>query len=72
MPTLSINQTFLHVHSFTTKSHYFSQSMVSLVGLVSPHIGLSIVFLNNYDSELPEPYIKKSTKTLTSGVQFKF
>jgi hypothetical protein len=69
---LSINQTFLHVHSFTTKSHYFSQSMVSLVGLVSPNVGLSIVFLSNYDSQLPEPFIKKQTNTLTSGVQFKF
>lgn len=72
MPTLSINQTFLHVHSFTTKSQYVSQSMVSLVGMVSPKVGLSITFSSNYDSQLPEPYIKKLTHTLTSGVQFKF
>lgn len=72
MPTLTFTQTFLHLHSFKNTDQYLSQAQFSLVGLVSPRIGISINYVSNYDSQLPEPYIKKRTDKLTSGVQFKF
>lgn len=72
MPTLSFHQTFLHLHSFETSSQYVSQLQLSLVGLISPRVGISISFNNNYDSQMPDAFIKKSTSTLTSGLQFKF
>lgn len=72
LPTLALSETFLHLRSFETSSQYVSQAQVSLVGLISPRVGISITFSNNYDSQMPEPYIKKSTSTLTSGLQFKF
>lgn len=72
MPALSFHQTFLHLHSFKESSQYVSQTNLSLVGMISPRVGLSISFANNYDSQMPEPYFKKSTSTLTSGLQFKF
>jgi hypothetical protein len=72
LPALQLQQTFMHLHSFTTVSQHVSQSMVSLVGMVSPKVGLSIALVSNHDSQLPEPYIKRLTNTLTSGVQFKF
>ncbi len=72
MPTLTFSQSFLHLRSFSTSSQYVSQLNLSLVGLISPKVGISINYANNYDSQMPEPYIKKSTSTLTSGLQFKF
>jgi hypothetical protein len=72
IPTLTFSQTFLHLHSFTDTGQYVSQSLLALVGMVSPKIGLSISFTSNYDSQLPDPYIKKASNTLTSGIQFKF
>jgi hypothetical protein len=72
MPTLTLNQTFAHLHSVQDSGQYVSQFQCSLVGLVSPRVGLSITFSSNYDSQLPEPYISKVTNTLTSGIQLKF
>lgn len=72
MPTLQFSQTFLHVRSFSNSSQHVSQTNLSLVGMISPKVGISINFSNNYDSQMPEPLIKKSTSTLTSGLQFKF
>lgn len=72
MPTLTFNQTFLHFRSFTRSSVHLSQAQFSLIGLVSPKVGISIALLSNYDSQLPEPYIKKRNTTLTTGLQFKF
>lgn len=72
VPTLTFSQTFLHLHSFTDTDQYISQSLLAVVGMVSPRVGLSITFTSNYDSQLPEPYIKRMTHALTSGVQFKF
>lgn len=72
MPTLTFDQTALHFRSFTKSSVHLSQAQFSLIGLVSPKIGISIALLTNYDSQLPDPYIKKRNTTLTTGMQFKF
>lgn len=72
LPTLSIQQTFMHLRAFERSSQYVSEGMVSLVGLISPRVGLSISYTYNYDSQLPEPYIKRRTGSLTSGIQIKF
>jgi hypothetical protein len=72
MPTLTFDQTFLHFHSFSNSSVHLSQAAFSLIGLVSPKIGISISLLSNYDSQLPEPYINRRNTTVTTGLQFKF
>ena len=72
MPTLTFHQTFMHLHSFSTSSQYVSEAQFSLVGLVSPKVGISLTYSMNYDSQMPEPYIKKKTSTFMSGLQFKF
>jgi len=72
MPTLTFTQSFLHLRSFSTSSQHVSEAHLSLVGMVSQNVGLSLAYTFNYDSQLPEPYLKKATNSFTSGIQFKF
>jgi hypothetical protein len=72
LPTLMLNQNILHLHSFKNTDQYLTTQQISLVGMVSPKVGLSITFNSTYDSQMPEPYFKKWTNQLVSGIQLKF
>jgi hypothetical protein len=44
---------------------------LKLLGMVSAHLGLSIVFKQQYDTSMP-PSVNRTLRSLISGVQLKF
>jgi len=66
--------------SFQQDLHYFwglretfqqAQFNAKLLGMVTPHFGLSIAFKDVYDSSMPPP-VERNLRSLVSGIQLKF
>jgi putative salt-induced outer membrane protein YdiY len=70
-PTLSFQQDMHYFWSLSDKSFRQAQFNAKLLGMMTPHFGLSITFKEVYDSSMPPP-VERSLRSLTSGVQLKF
>lgn len=70
-PTLSVQQNALWLHGVTLTPYRQLQLDARLTAMVMRHLGLLIVFTEQYDSSMPPP-VSKSIRTLNPGVQLVF
>jgi hypothetical protein len=70
-PMLSFQQDMHYFWSLRRTPYRQAEFNAHLLGMVSPHFGLSIVFRGQYDSSMPPP-VNRTLRSLISGVQLKF
>jgi hypothetical protein len=70
-PMLSFQQDLHYFWSLSGTPFRQAQFNAKLLGMMTPHFGLSIAFKEVYDSSMPPP-VERSLRSLVSGVQLKF
>jgi hypothetical protein len=70
-PTLGLQQNMLWLHGFSDASYRQLQLDARLTAMVMKHLGLLIVFTQQYDSSMPAP-VSKTIRTLNPGIQLVF
>jgi hypothetical protein len=70
-PMLSFQQDMHYFWSLrASQSYRQAEFNAKLLGMVTPHFGLSIAFKQQYDSSMPPP-VNRNLRSLVSGVQVK-
>jgi len=69
-PTLSFQQDMHYFWSLTDTPFRQAQFNARLLGMISTHLGLSIAFMQQYDSSMPPP-VNRTLRSLVSGIQVK-
>ena len=69
-PMLSFQQDTHYFWSLTDTPFRQAEFNAKLLGMVTPHFGLSIAFRQQYDNSLP-PQVNRNLRSLVSGVQVK-
>lgn len=69
-PTLGFQQDLHYFWSLSHRAFRQAEFNAKLLGMVTPHFGLSIAFKEQFDTSLP-PQVNRNLRTLISGVQLK-
>jgi hypothetical protein len=69
-PMLSLQQDMHYFWGLRRQAYRQADFNAQLVGMLTPHFGLSIVFKEQYDSSMPPP-VNRTLRSLISGVQLK-
>jgi putative salt-induced outer membrane protein YdiY len=70
-PMLTLQQNALWLHKAGSFRNNQLQFEARLTGMVTAHVGMLIVYNEQYDSSMPAP-VNKSVRSLNSGIQLKF
>ncbi len=70
-PMLSFQQDMHYFWSLRNTPYRQADFNARLLGMMTPHFGLSVAFKEEYDSSMPPP-VNRTLRSLISGIQVKF
>jgi hypothetical protein len=70
-PAFTITQDFFSFHAFDDRPRLQYTANVVLVGMVSKHVGMTIAYKREFDTDIPSP-INKTSERLSAGIQVSF
>jgi hypothetical protein len=70
-PAFTITQDFFSFHALDDQPRLQYTANVTLVGMVSKHVGMTIAYKREFDTDIPSP-INKTSERLSAGIQVSF
>jgi hypothetical protein len=70
-PAFTLTQDFFSFHALDDRPRLQYTANVTLVGMVSTHVGMTISYKREFDTDIPAP-INKTIEKLSAGIQISF